>query len=87
MFEGRLFITQMENTDRKCLTLEKRRDLRNGYVWVSLALVFLEEKMPELSDAIDFDPEGSMFCAYSSKVDALARFALRLKEFVMIPTP
>ena len=73
MFEGRSFITLMENTDRKCLTLEKRRDLK--------------EKMPELSDAIDFDPEGSMFCAYSSKVDALARFALRLKEFVMIPTP
>ena len=44
------------------------------------------EKMPELSKAIDFDPEGSMFCAYSSKVDALARFALGLKEFVMIPT-
>ena len=39
--------------------------------------------MPELSKAIDFDPEGSMFCAYSSKV---ARFALGLKEFVMIPT-
>ena len=47
----------------------------NGYDWESLALVFLEEKMPELSDAIDFDPEGSMFCAYSSKVDALAKFA------------
>ena len=44
------------------------------------------EKMPELSKAIDFDPEGSMFCAYSSKVEALARFALGLKEFVMIPT-
>ena len=42
--------------------------------------------MLELSKAIDFDPEGSMFCAYSSKVDALARFALGLKEFVMIPT-
>ena len=53
----------------------------NGYDWVSLAWVFLEEKMPELSDAIDFDPEGSMFCAYSSKVDALSRFALGLKEF------
>ena len=53
----------------------------NGYDWESLALVFLEEKMPELSDAIDFDPEGSMFCAYSSKVDALSRFALGLKEF------
>ena len=53
----------------------------NGYDWASLALVFLEEKMPELSDAIDFDPEGSMFCAYSSKVDALAKFALGFKEF------
>ena len=36
----------------------------NGYDWESLALVFLEEKMPKLSAAIDFDPEGSMFCAY-----------------------
>ena len=53
----------------------------NGYDWTSLALVFLEEKMPELSDAIDFDPEGSMFCAYSSKVDALAKFTLEFKEF------
>lgn len=53
----------------------------NGYDWVSLTLVFLEEKMPELSDAIDFDPEGSMFCAYSSNIDALATFALGFKEF------
>ena len=53
----------------------------NGYDWASLALVFLEEKMPELSDAIDFDPEGSMFCAYSSNLDALARFAQGFKEF------
>ena len=28
MFAGRSFITQMENTDRKCLTLEKRKDLK-----------------------------------------------------------
>ena len=28
MFEGRSFITLMENTDRKCLILEKRRDLK-----------------------------------------------------------
>ena len=53
----------------------------NGYDWASLALVFLEEKMPELSEAIDFDPEGSMFCVYSSNVDALARFAQGFKEF------
>lgn len=37
--------------------------------------------MPELSDAIDFDPEGSMFCAYYFEVDALSRFALGFKEF------
>ena len=53
----------------------------NGYDWVSLALVFLEEKIPELSEAINFDPEGSMFCAYSSNVDALSRFAQGFKEF------
>lgn len=53
----------------------------NGYDWASLALVFLEEKIPELSEAIDFDPEGSMFCAYSSNIDALATFALGFKEF------
>ena len=53
----------------------------NGYDWESLALVFLEEKMPELSESIDFDPEGSMFCAYSSNIDALATFALGFKEF------
>ena len=60
---------------------DTREDEGNGYDWESLALVFLEEKMPELSDAIDFDPEGSMFCAYSSKVDALEEFALGFKEF------
>ena len=53
----------------------------NGYDWTSLALVFLEEKMPELNEAIEFDPEGSMFCAYSSKVDALSKFAQGFKEF------
>ena len=38
--------------------------------------LWIWRKMPELSKAIDFDPEGSMFGAYSSKVDALARFDL-----------
>ena len=34
MFEGRSFITLMENTDRKCLTLEKRRDLKEiATIW------------------------------------------------------
>ena len=83
MFEVSLFITLMENTDRKCLILEKRRNLKEiATIWH----LWIWRKNAELSKSIDFDPEGSMFCAYSSKVDALARFALGLKEFVMIPT-
>jgi len=48
----------------------------NGYDWGSLATVFLEEKMPELIDIVRLDPEGSMFCAYSSDKQALETFAL-----------
>ena len=47
-----------------------------GYDWGSLAQVFLDEKMPELKNEIQFDPEGSMFCAYSKNTEALQKFAL-----------
>ena len=52
----------------------------NGYDWGSLALVFLEEKMPDLIDTVKFDPEADMFCAYSSDSEALKKFALSFKE-------
>lgn len=52
----------------------------NGYDWGSLAAVFLEEKMPELAGVIRFDPEGSMFCAYSSEREAIYRFAAGFKQ-------
>ncbi|MBY0345897.1 MAG: immunity 51 family protein, partial [Neisseriaceae bacterium] len=48
--------------------------------WASLAQVFLEEKMPELINAVEFDPEGSMFCAYSSNAVALKTFILEFKK-------
>ncbi|WP_239614639.1 Imm51 family immunity protein [Cohnella mopanensis] len=51
----------------------------NGYDWGSLAAVFIEEIMPELAAQIQFDPEGSMFCAYSTDGEALERFALGFK--------
>ena len=51
----------------------------NGYDWGSLAQVFLDEKCPELSVHIDFDPEASMFCAFSSNTAALADFIRRFK--------
>ena len=52
----------------------------NGYDWASLAKIFLEDKMQDLIETIKFDPEGSMYCAYSSNKEALKRFALSFKE-------
>ena len=48
----------------------------NGYDWGSLAEVFLAERLPQLKGEIHFDPEGSMFCAYSSNAQAIEQFAL-----------
>ncbi|MFD0589367.1 Imm51 family immunity protein [Paenibacillus sp. GCM10027627] len=52
----------------------------NGYDWGSLAAVFLEEKMPHLVDIVRFDPEASMFAAYSDNREAILHFAIAFKE-------
>ncbi|MCS4304108.1 MULTISPECIES: immunity 51 family protein [unclassified Chryseobacterium] len=52
----------------------------NGYDWGSLAQIFLTEKRPDLSKSIRFDPEGGMFCAYSSEGDNLKDFILDFKK-------
>lgn len=51
-----------------------------GYDWQSLAMVFLEEKMPQLEDKINFDSESSMFCVYSSDKEALQQFIIAFKK-------
>lgn len=51
-----------------------------GYDWESLAIVFLEEKMPELKGIVKFDSEASMFCAYSFDKEALEKFAISFKN-------
>ena len=52
----------------------------NGYDWASLASVYIDEKCPGLKGVVKFNPEGSMFCAYSSDKAALEAFALGFKE-------
>lgn len=52
----------------------------NGYDWASLANVFLEEKHQNLVEIIKFDPEGSMYCAYSSNKEALKEFSIAFKN-------
>ncbi|NEW09866.1 hypothetical protein GK047_28600 [Paenibacillus sp. SYP-B3998] len=43
-----------------------------GYDWGSVAAVFL--------DVVHFDPEASMFCAYSDNREALQKFAIEFKD-------
>ena len=62
------------------LARESEGFIGNGYDWVSLAEVFLNEKVPVLKDIIHFDPEADMFTAYSSDEDALKKFTLLFKE-------
>jgi len=50
--------------------------LGNGYDWASLAREFVDEQMPHIQDAIDFDPEADMFVAYASDPETLEQFAL-----------
>lgn len=52
----------------------------SGYDWQSLAIVFLEEQLTHLQYAINFDSEGSMFCAYSDNQDALKEFIIGFKN-------
>ena len=51
-----------------------------GYDWASLAQVYLDEMASELSDLVQFDPEASMFVAYSAEEEPLRQFALGFKE-------
>lgn len=45
-----------------------------GYDWESLARVYLDERNPDLIEKVNFDSEGSMFCAYSKDAGALEEF-------------
>ena len=50
-----------------------------GYDWEQLAIVFLNEKMPEFKNEVGFDSESSMFCTYAKNlenVDGFKKFAL-----------
>ena len=70
------------NEDYKQNVFDTRQEdgfLGNGYDWNSLATVFLEEKMPELVDALSFDSEAGLFSIRSEEVEAVKKFALGFK--------
>ena len=70
------------NEDYKQNVFDTRQEegfLGNGYDWNSLATVFLEEKMPELVDALSFDSEEGLFSIGSEDVGAVKKFAVEFK--------
>ena len=70
------------NEDYKQNVFDTRQEegfLGNGYDWNSLATVFLEEKMPELVDALSFDSGAGLFSIGSEDVEAVKKFAVGFK--------
>lgn len=70
------FWTEFENEFSVCLNVgeylqdvfDSRADegfKGSGYDWENLAMVFIEEKIPDLIDKVEFDSEAGMFCALS----------------------
>jgi len=51
----------------------------NGYDWTSVARVVVDEKLPDLKDQLDFDPEAGMFSA-SGPLEALERLGAEMKK-------
>ena len=70
------------NDDYKQNVFDTRQEegfIGNGYDWNSLAIVFLEEKMPELMEVLSFDSEAGLFSIGSEEVEAVKKFALGFK--------
>jgi len=51
----------------------------SGYCWTALAVVFLEDTMPELINDINFDSNNNLFCVQSFNYDILKLFAISFK--------
>lgn len=52
----------------------------NGYDWCAIAIVLIDEKLPELKNSLKFNPESDMFCVFSQDREALSMFAISFKE-------
>lgn len=52
----------------------------SGYDWESLAKVFLDEKLSDLIEKVNFDSEAGMFCVYSKDKEALQEFIRCFKK-------
>jgi hypothetical protein len=51
-----------------------------GYAWKGVVEALVRMRAPEIADRIKYDPESSMFAAYSNDRDALLRVAQLIRE-------
>lgn len=51
-----------------------------GDTWRAMVVHLLEEQAPEVLEAVDFDPDASVFCALSDSLPALKEVAKALER-------
>lgn len=51
----------------------------SGHDWAAMAACYLARNHPEWEKVIEWDPEGGMFCAFSTNEDALKAFIVSFK--------
>jgi hypothetical protein len=68
---------------REALMVFEERGLEaGGYTWVGVADALLRSSAPEFADAMDYDPEASMFTAFGPNRAALMRLGELLREAI-----
>ncbi|HEX2697610.1 MAG TPA: Imm51 family immunity protein [Anaerolineales bacterium] len=80
--EYQSLILSDEHMESRLNIFEERADEGwegNGYDWTSIARVVIDEKLPDLKDKFEFDPEAGMFSA-SGPLDALKRLGEEMKK-------
>jgi len=51
-----------------------------GYTWHGFVVYLMKQHAPQALDAVEFDPEGSMFCAVSKDLTALQAVSAALAQ-------
>ena len=51
-----------------------------GYDWEAVARQIIRSHAPHLAERVNFDPEGSMFCAYGQDKEALEELGVLMRD-------
>jgi len=74
-----LFLSDRDMPARAGVFAEKPGWEGNGYDWTAVARVILDERLPDIKDRVEFDPEAGMFSA-QGPLDALEKLGAEMKR-------